>query len=76
MYRQYANRSGRADAVLPLIGCLGRLGRLEEALVLCDRAWRTCPAGAVASVAVALVSVYVVPHWGWRWMFVVGAVPA
>jgi len=25
---------------------------------------------------VALVSVYVVPHWGWQWMFVIGAIPA
>jgi len=27
-------------------------------------------------VVVALVSVYVVPHWGWQWMFVIGAIPA
>ncbi len=27
-------------------------------------------------VAVALVGVYVVPHWGWQWMFVIGAIPA
>lgn len=27
-------------------------------------------------VMVALVSVYVVPHWGWQWMFVIGAIPA
>jgi len=26
--------------------------------------------------AVALTGVYVVPHWGWQWMFVIGAVPA
>ena len=26
--------------------------------------------------AVALVGVYVVPHWGWQWMFVIGAIPA
>jgi MFS transporter, putative metabolite:H+ symporter len=26
-------------------------------------------------VAVALVGVYVVPHWGWQWMFVIGAIP-
>jgi len=27
-------------------------------------------------VIVALVGVYVVPHWGWQWMFVIGAIPA
>ncbi len=31
---------------------------------------------SIGLVAVALVSVYVVPHWGWRWMFVIGAIPA
>jgi len=31
---------------------------------------------SIGLVAVALVSVYVVPHWGWRWMFIIGAVPA
>ncbi len=31
---------------------------------------------SIGLVAVALASVYVVPHWGWRWMFVIGAIPA
>jgi len=31
---------------------------------------------SIGLVSVALVSVYVVPHWGWRWMFIIGAVPA
>jgi MFS transporter, putative metabolite:H+ symporter len=31
---------------------------------------------SVGLLAVAIVSVYVVPHWGWRWMFIIGAVPA
>jgi MFS transporter, putative metabolite:H+ symporter len=31
---------------------------------------------SIGLLAVAVVSVYVVPHWGWRWMFVIGAVPA
>ena len=31
---------------------------------------------AIGLLAVALVSVFVVPHWGWRWMFVIGAIPA
>ena len=31
---------------------------------------------AIGLLFVALVSVYVVPHWGWRWMFIIGAIPA
>ncbi len=31
---------------------------------------------AIGLTAVALVGVYVVPHLGWRWMFIIGAVPA
>ena len=31
---------------------------------------------SVGLMAVALVGVYVVPHWGWHWMFVIGAIPA
>ncbi|HTH33077.1 MAG TPA: MFS transporter, partial [Xanthobacteraceae bacterium] len=27
---------------------------------------------AIGLLAVALVSVYVVPHWGWQWMFIIG----
>jgi len=31
---------------------------------------------SIGLLAVAVVSVYVVPHWGWRWMFIIGAIPA
>jgi MFS transporter, putative metabolite:H+ symporter len=31
---------------------------------------------SIGLLVVALVSVYVVPNWGWRWMFVIGAIPA
>ncbi len=31
---------------------------------------------SIGLLAVALVAIYVVPNWGWRWMFVIGAVPA
>ena len=31
---------------------------------------------SVGLMAVALVGVYVVPRWGWQWMFVIGAIPA
>jgi putative MFS transporter len=30
----------------------------------------------VGIVVVSLVAIYVVPHWGWQWMFIIGAVPA
>jgi len=31
---------------------------------------------AIGLPAVALVGVYVVPNWGWQWMFIIGAIPA
>jgi putative MFS transporter len=31
---------------------------------------------SVGLLAVAIAGVYVVPHWGWQWMFVIGAIPA
>jgi MFS transporter, putative metabolite:H+ symporter len=31
---------------------------------------------SIGLLVVAIVSVYVVPHWGWQWMFVIGAIPA
>ena len=31
---------------------------------------------SVGLVVVAIVSIYVVPHWGWQWMFIIGAIPA
>jgi MFS transporter, putative metabolite:H+ symporter len=31
---------------------------------------------SVGLLAVAVVSVYIVPNWGWQWMFVIGALPA
>lgn len=31
---------------------------------------------AVGIVAVSLLSVWVVPHLGWQWMFIIGAIPA
>ena len=31
---------------------------------------------SVGLLAVALVGVFVVPHWGWQWMFIIGAIPA
>ena len=31
---------------------------------------------SIGLLAVALVGVYVVPRWGWQWMFIIGAIPA
>jgi putative MFS transporter len=31
---------------------------------------------SIALAVVALIGTYVVPNWGWQWMFVIGAVPA
>ena len=31
---------------------------------------------AIGLPAVSLVGIYVVPNWGWQWMFIIGAVPA
>ena len=31
---------------------------------------------SIGLLGVALAGIYVVPHWGWRWMFVIGAIPA
>jgi len=31
---------------------------------------------SVGLMVVAIVSVYVVPHWGWQWMFIIGGIPA
>ncbi len=31
---------------------------------------------SIGLLGVALAGVYVVPRWGWQWMFVIGAVPA
>jgi len=31
---------------------------------------------SIGLAVVAAISIYVVPHWGWQWMFIIGAVPA
>ena len=30
----------------------------------------------VGILVASLVSIWVVPHWGWQWMFIIGAIPA
>src|SRR4029077_515784 len=36
---------------------LGRQNRVDEALALCERAWQTCPPGAVAGASLGVVRV-------------------
>jgi MFS transporter, putative metabolite:H+ symporter len=31
---------------------------------------------AIGLPVCVLASIYIVPHWGWQWMFIIGAVPA
>jgi MFS transporter, putative metabolite:H+ symporter len=31
---------------------------------------------SVGLLVVSWVGIYVVPHWGWQWMFIIGAIPA
>jgi tetratricopeptide (TPR) repeat protein len=55
LYRRHAARSKDPAAVLALAVHLGRRGRPAEALRLCEQAWKTCPAEAVAGACVAVV---------------------
>ncbi len=54
-YREYVSRSARPESVLLLAAFLGRRHRVPEALDLCERAWQTCPPGAVAAASTALL---------------------
>jgi tetratricopeptide (TPR) repeat protein len=54
LLRRYAERPNAApEDVLLRVGCLARLGRLDEALDVCDRAWASCPPEAVGGASVA-----------------------
>lgn len=55
LYRRYAEQVKASEAILPLAQCLGRQNQLEEALELCDRAWKTCPPRLVAAVSVDIL---------------------
>ncbi|HXG10515.1 MAG TPA: tetratricopeptide repeat protein [Gemmataceae bacterium] len=58
LYRKYvtANEARQPESVLVLIGFLGRQGRPEEALALCERAWQTCPPEKVALASLAILN--------------------
>jgi tetratricopeptide (TPR) repeat protein len=51
LYRRYAAEAREPEAALVLAGYLGRCGRTADALDVCDRAWETCPAAAVAEAS-------------------------
>jgi cellulose synthase operon protein C len=55
-YRKYVEQSKQPESVLVLAVYLGRQNRANEGLDLCERAWRTCPAAAVAFASVGVLS--------------------
>src|SRR5262249_19824522 len=55
MYRRYAAEAKRPEALLVLAAYLGRQGRTDEALELCEQAWKTCRPQAVAAGRVAIL---------------------
>jgi Tfp pilus assembly protein PilF len=56
LYRRFAAESKRPEAVLVLAAYLGRRNRPDEALQLCERAAKTCPAEAVAEVSLEILT--------------------
>jgi tetratricopeptide (TPR) repeat protein len=54
--RRFVEAIGRPEASLDLAEFLGRRGRVDEALDLCDLSWETCPPAKVARAAT--VSIY------------------
>jgi tetratricopeptide (TPR) repeat protein len=54
-YRRFAAQGREPEATLVLAGFLARQSRISEALDLCERAWGTCPAEAVAVATVAVL---------------------
>jgi tetratricopeptide (TPR) repeat protein len=55
LYREPGAWSKRPESLLLFSRFLGRQKRISEALDLCERAWPTCPPGAVAGTSVALL---------------------
>ncbi len=55
LYRKLAAESKRPESVLVLALFLGRQGRAEEALRLCEGAWKTCPADKVVQVSLEVL---------------------
>jgi tetratricopeptide (TPR) repeat protein len=55
LLREYVAQ--RPEKVLALVACLGRQGRVAEALDLCEKAWQSCPPAAVAGACLAVLHV-------------------
>lgn len=55
MYRKYIAQSGSFDAHLQLAVFLGQLGRVGEALDICNDQWSKAPGDAVARASLAIV---------------------
>ncbi|HLJ94379.1 MAG TPA: tetratricopeptide repeat protein, partial [Gemmataceae bacterium] len=59
LYQKLVEKSNRPESVLLRAAFLGRQGRrddIQEALELCDKAWKTCPPEKVAHVAIGVLS--------------------
>ncbi|WP_165229447.1 tetratricopeptide repeat protein [Aquisphaera insulae] len=54
--RFVAEKPDEPTRILPLIGFLARRNRLEEALPLCDQAWKTCPPEAAGDACMTVAS--------------------
>jgi tetratricopeptide (TPR) repeat protein len=55
-YRAYAARNAKEPArVFALVGFLARQHRSQEALALCEQAWKSCPAEQVASACLTVL---------------------
>jgi tetratricopeptide (TPR) repeat protein len=55
MFERYVAQSKEPERVLVLAAFLGRQNRPDEALALCESAWKTCAPEAVSGVSVAIL---------------------
>src|SRR5262245_30521124 len=55
MYRKFVAESKKPEAVLVLAEYFGRGNRTDEALELCDQAWKTSPPALVAASSLAIL---------------------
>ena len=55
MYRGYVSQVQQPERVLVLAAFLGRQNRPDDALALCEPAWKTCPPTAVADTSVTVL---------------------